>query len=152
MRGNTKHKAYNLDVFDFLKRNDEKVDFIYFDPPYNSRQYGAVLHVMETIALFDAPKVAGVNNKRSLWKRSDFSLKNKAKVSFENLFELSSQITDEIYISYSSDGLLSFCELTEIIKKYFPNTETYYSSYRRFKTRSDVKKTILKEIIVNANK
>jgi adenine-specific DNA-methyltransferase len=50
------NKVYNLDVNDLIKNTSH--DVVYLDPPYNTRQYGANYHLLETIAKYDNPKIS----------------------------------------------------------------------------------------------
>ncbi len=59
-------------------------DIVYIDPPYNSRQYSRFYHVLETLTLWDNPKVEGVALKRPEENMSDYC-RNKAPVVFEDL-------------------------------------------------------------------
>ncbi len=61
-------------------------DVVYIDPPYNSRQYSRFYHVLETLTLWDDPKLTGVALKRPEENMSDYC-KNKAVVVFEDLIK-----------------------------------------------------------------
>ena len=59
-------------------------DIVYIDPPYNSRQYSRFYHVLETLTLWDNPKMEGVALKRPEENMSDYCRSN-APVVFEDL-------------------------------------------------------------------
>lgn len=61
-----------------------KADIVYIDPPYNSRQYSRFYHVLETLTLWDNPKLTGVALKRPEENMSDYC-RNKAPVVFADL-------------------------------------------------------------------
>ena len=147
---NTFHHVYNLDVLDFLQELDGKdIDFIYLDPPYNSRQYSAVFHVLETIALWDEPKIAGTNNKRVGYKKSPFSSKREVAKAFDKLLKVCSQLTQEIFISYSTEGIISVEKIVDISKEYYNKSNVFTTDYRRFKTNSRTQRDAnLKEVII----
>lgn len=89
-------------------------DVAYLDPPYTKRQYGAYYHILETIAQEDEPIVNGVTGLRP-WKEkaSSFCYKTKASAA---LNQLVTQIkAHRILVSYSSEGHISFEELSSII-------------------------------------
>ena len=48
---NQKNEVYNEDANLLIKKI--KGDILYLDPPYNTRQYGANYHLLNTIALYD---------------------------------------------------------------------------------------------------
>ncbi len=92
-------------------------DTVYLDPPYTKRQYAAYYHLVETIALGDAPEVVGVAGIRP-WKHkaSDFCYKTRALRAFTSLIE--GLAAERVLISYSdnahvpiealSDGMVTF--------------------------------------------
>lgn len=152
IQGTTQHIVYNKNIIDLLSSDLPHLDFIYLDPPYNSRQYSSLFHVLETIALDDSPVTSGVNNKRRLYKKSNFSSKRNAEKNFENLSSLCAKRTDEVFLSYSTDGIVSFDKLKQTFLKNFKNVTLHLLPYRRFKTNKNTRKDKLKEIILHASK
>jgi adenine-specific DNA-methyltransferase len=61
-------------------------DIVYIDPPYNSRQYSRFYHVLETLTLWDKPKLSGVALKRPSENMSDYCRSN-APVVFADLIK-----------------------------------------------------------------
>lgn len=55
---NKNNKLYNIDAN--LLVTVESADIVYIDPPYNSRQYSDLYHVLENIALWQKPVLEGV--------------------------------------------------------------------------------------------
>ncbi|MHB0997939.1 MAG: DNA adenine methylase [Armatimonadota bacterium] len=105
--------------------DDVICDIAYLDPPYNQHQYGANYHLLNTIALWDKPKV---NPKISQGSERDKSAIRKDwrtdrrslycyKSSAENAFnELVSNIKAKyLLVSYSTDGIIGFDNLLEIL-------------------------------------
>jgi len=154
MKGLTTHHVYNEAATDLLESVGGNYDFVYMDPPYNTRQYASVFHVLETICLADGPVVAGRVNKRGAWPRSDFSSKRSVASAFERIVRLAGLTTDELFDFYSNEGILSAADLDTIIKSVFPKTQIFQQSYRRFKTNSRRKNapTKVKEILINGTK
>ena len=154
MKGSTSHCVHNMRADKLLESVDGSYDFIYMDPPYNTRQYASIFHVLETICLADNPIVSGRVNKRTGWARSDFSSKRTATDAFKRIVALASQRTDELFVSYSNEGILSITDLDEIIKSVFPKTQIFQQSYRRFKTNSRRQDapTKVKEILIHGSK
>lgn len=118
-----KNKAFNRDAIELSKEID--VDICYIDPPYNTRQYSANYHLLETIALYDYPKITGVTGIRDYSKRkiSSFSRKRDAYNAFNKLIKNIN--AKHIIISYSSDGILSKQEIDNVLHKHC-NKEQYY--------------------------
>jgi adenine-specific DNA-methyltransferase len=112
----------------------DQSDTVYLDPPYTKRQYAAYYHLLETIALGDAPAVSGVAGIRP-WQRkaSDFCYKTRAMRAFTSL--INGLGAERVLVSYSdnahlpievlSDGIASFGLVTPTllteIGRYRPN-------------------------------
>jgi adenine-specific DNA methylase len=58
---NKNNEIYNIDA-NILIREIE-CDILYLDPPYNSRQYSDMYHLLENLALWQKPEVKGVAKK-----------------------------------------------------------------------------------------
>lgn len=58
---NRENKIYNIDANELVK--NIKVDLVYIDTPYNSRQYGDAYHLLENIARWEKPRVEGIAKK-----------------------------------------------------------------------------------------
>ncbi len=113
MQNHSSFEVYNQDVFSIIPSSKENA-VIYLDPPYTKRQYAAYYHILETISVWDDPIVGGKTGLRE-WKEkaSPFSYKTKALNALENLL---TQLSDfPVYLSYSSQGHISFEELTEFL-------------------------------------
>jgi adenine-specific DNA-methyltransferase len=145
-------KVYQSDVITFLSNFNKSVDFIYMDPPYNHRQYSDNFHIIETISLYDNPITKGKIRSRINGKKSNFCYKTKALSEFDKTFELSSKISDNFYLSYSTDSIISIDELKLSLLNYYKNVEVHEIEYRQFKTNSNTKKINLKEVILYAKK
>ena len=84
-----------LDANEFaIKNKDKKFDLVYLDPPYNQHQYGSNYHLLNTIALWDKPKINKniyINGKKTdkggirkdwIKTKSDYCYKKTAKKFF----------------------------------------------------------------------
>ena len=99
---NNKHLVYNTDSNELIKKIEG--DILYLDPPYNTRQYGANYHLLNTIAKYDnfVPKgKTGLPN----YIKSDYCSKNKVKQAFEVLIKKAQ--FKYIFLSYNNEGLMS---------------------------------------------
>ena len=146
----------NKEVLAVLASDDlyaNKVSCIYIDPPYNGRQYLPNYHVLETAAKYDFPEVRGVTGQRSYEnQKSDFCLKTKVASAFEKLIQ-NAQFK-HIVLSYSTDGLMSLDEIENTMKKYGKPESfmIYWIPYRRYKSRAQGDKEVLKEMLVYVEK
>src|SRR5574344_157645 len=58
---NAQNRCFNQDINSIAKQIE--ADLVYLDPPYNSRQYCDAYHLLENVARWEKPKVAGVAKK-----------------------------------------------------------------------------------------
>lgn len=143
--------SYNEDANELIKKISGEV--LYVDPPYNGRQYLGNYHVLETIAKYDYPILKGkTGTRQDMSKISDFCKKSKVAKSFEDL--LGNANFDYIFISYSTEGLLSEDELVAIAEKYSDPTKlkVYKFPYRRYSRIKDNNKPKVHEIVVSVAK
>jgi len=140
------HKAYNKDVLDMAE--DINVDIAYLDPPYNNRQYITNYHLLETIAKYDAPKINGITGIREYSdnEKSAFCNKRDAKKYF--LVLLKKLQTQNIIISYNSDGIISKEEMLELLEKSGYNENKIYEfTFKKFKSNDITDNKKIKEYI-----
>jgi len=140
--------VYNKDSNEIMRKI--KGDVLYIDPPYTVTDYNSAYHLLESIARYDYPNVSGItgrreyNNEKSKYTRKDQALRN-----FEDLFR-QAQFT-HILISYSTQGLVSIDELTELAKKFAVENrvDIFEFPYREYKNiRASKKGENLKEVII----
>lgn len=126
-------QCFNGDYKDVLNC---KVDLLYADPPYNSREYLPNYHILETIARYDNPAIKGVTGIRPYQEqKSGFCKKNQVKDAFETLIRDAQ--AKYILISYNNEGLLSTEELKELCEKYAVagSFKLVEIDYRRYKSK-----------------
>jgi adenine-specific DNA-methyltransferase len=124
-------RAFKRDANELIE--EIECDVLYLDPPYNHRQYGANYHVLETIAAYDDPTLAGVTGMRD-YPRSRYCQTKTASEALEHL--VARARTKHILMSYNDEGVLSLDEIRRILglrgePKTFPKT------YSRFKADSN---------------
>lgn len=96
-----------------LANGTHAVDLAYLDPPYNQHPYGANYHVLNTVALGDAPRVGrtiGSGDKSAIrtdWRTDRRSAYNYRGRALSALVQLLSTIRARyILLSYSTDGII----------------------------------------------
>lgn len=155
-QGKTTHKVFNKEALDFLKTTDHFYDLVYLDPPYNTRQYSSVFHVLETISTYDNPEVSGKVKKSIQLKKksSDLSSKVRCLQHFQDIIEECSKKTNDIFISYSNEGILDIQQIETILYSFFKNVSIREYEYRKFKTNSRKPNNTnkVKEYIINGKK
>lgn len=97
---NIKNEIYNMDSNELVKK--VKADIAYIDPPYNSRQYGDVYHLLENVAEWKKPKVYGVAKKMDRSNIKSNYCTNKASNAFKDLIEHCN--CKYIIVSYNNMG------------------------------------------------
>ncbi|HTP57423.1 MAG TPA: DNA adenine methylase, partial [Spirochaetia bacterium] len=91
-------------------------DIAYFDPPYNGRQYCDNYHVLENLACWKKPALHGKTRKFDrTGMKSAFSMQG-ADGALEKLIRETT--AREIFLSYSSEGLLSREEIHRILARH----------------------------------
>ena len=111
---------------------DIDCDILYLDPPYNSRQYPAYYHMLETIARYDNPAVpdtvAGTRDYKA--QKSAWCVKSKVRNVFDEL--LSKADCEYVFLSYNNEGLMSLDDVKDIMSKY-GTYEVKTQEYHRFR-------------------
>lgn len=146
INNNNINKCYNMDANELI--NHIEGDILYLDPPYNSRQYVPNYHLLETLSLYDNPKIKGVTGLRDYSnKKSAYCSKKTVKESFEELIEKAK--FKHIIVSYSNEGLMTIEEIESILKKYsVENTYKLYKiPYRKYKSKHEQEHKCLYELI-----
>ena len=110
---NNEHLVFNEDSNQLIKKIEG--DILYLDPPYNSRQYGANYHILNTIALYDNFTPKGKTGLRN-YKKSLYCSKSTVKLVFEDLIKNAN--FKYIFLSYNNEGLMSIEDIREIMSKY----------------------------------
>lgn len=128
----TDHEVYQEDANKLAKKID--CDILYLDPPYTWRHYGAYYHILETIARWDKPKIEGKSGLRP-WKdtKSRYCYGNEALSALIELVEVAR--TNHIFISYSSEGLISHEEMQKNLSS-LGKLKIEEFSYQRYKSNN----------------
>jgi adenine-specific DNA-methyltransferase len=101
-------------------------DIAYLDPPYNQHQYGANYHLLNTVALWDKPPIspkfearqkgngkAAIRQDWATHRRSRYCYRGSAANAFRELVDGTK--ARFILVSYSTDGIIAFDDLLEIL-------------------------------------
>lgn len=128
-----------------------KGDILYLDPPYNSREYGANYHILNTIAKYDDFIPRGKTGLRE-YQKSQFCNKNQVSNALEYIIKNAK--FKWIFLSYNDEGLLDLKEIENIFKKYgqYSIKQKFYQRFKADKTRTQKQdKTIEYLHILNKN-
>ncbi len=108
---NQKHHVYCDDANTLIK--SVQGDILYLDPPYSLRQYGANYHLLNTIAHYTPFEPKGKTGLPEYYS-SPYSRQKDAAYALENL--LSHANFKHIFLSYSSEGIISNDAITQIME------------------------------------
>lgn len=101
---NKANEIYNTDsniLFD--TEIEHSVDIVYADPPYNSRQYSSLYHLVENLARWEKPEVEGKASKMK--NRKEKNSKYCSKNAIDTFDELLSNVKAKYFIlSYFNMG------------------------------------------------
>ncbi len=125
------HQVYNMDANELIKEIEG--DILYLDPPYNSRQYGANYHLLNTIAEYKPFDPKGKTGLRE-YSRSKYCSTNTVKEEFESLIKNAN--FKYIFLSYNNEGLMSVEDVRNIMSKY-GHYDLAQTDYQRFKADSN---------------
>lgn len=121
------HEVFNKDANELIK--EISGDILYLDPPYNSRQYGANYHMLNTIAEYKPFVPQGKTGLRK-YSRSKYCSASTVKDEFEKLIK-NAQFK-YIFLSYNNEGLMSCDDVKKIMSKY-GHYDLAQTDYQRFK-------------------
>ena len=113
------NRSYNLNILDLLP-NQSNIDLVYFDPPYcdSHADYQSFYHLLETYTVYwkDKQFINGIKRYEPQ-RYSGFDKKKTVIQSFEQLFEMSSEIPYWL-ISYNDRSYPSVEELALMVRKH----------------------------------
>ena len=142
-----KNRAFRADANEIV--NKYKVDILYLDPPYNSRQFASNYFLLELIAegwFKKIPEIYGQAGMRPYEKqKSDYSISRKAS---DALLDLVMKAKAKyILLSYNDEGIISIPELKKILGTRGEVIE-YTKEHKRYRAiNQDGSKIITKEYL-----
>lgn len=124
---NQTNQVYNQDSNQLIKSITG--DILYLDPPYNSRQYGANYHLLNTIANYQKFIPKGITGLPD-YKKSAYCKKDQVLKSFDDLIKQAQ--FKFIFLSYNNEGLMPEKSIENLMKTY-GHYQLEKQSYQRFK-------------------
>lgn len=124
---NNEHLVYRDDANKLINRICG--DILYLDPPYNSRQYGANYHILNTIAEYKPFVPKGRTGLRE-YNKSMFCGKKTASSALESIIREAR--FKYIILSYNNEGIMSIGEIEKIMQRY-GYYQAFSQDYQRFR-------------------
>ena len=120
---------------------------MYIDPPYvANRGYHDNYHLLETISRYDYPKIKGKTGLRDeITTKSKFCSKRDALGEFKMI--LGKIRSKYIFISYSSESVVSKETMIEILKENWTDVRCYEKNYQRFKSNKNSNEMQSKNVV-----
>lgn len=144
------NKSFCMNISDVIDKISG--DILYLDPPYNGRQYPPYYHILETAVLYDRPAIYGITGRRPYQELlSPFCMKDKALPAMLDIVQRAK--FSNIYISYSTDGIMDYKKLCYALSN-VGDVDCFFKPYRRYKSNSGGNDTTsrVKEIIIYVKK
>jgi adenine-specific DNA methylase len=140
-----KNIAFHQDANNLVSKH--KVDVLYLDPPYNSRQFASNYFLLELIAegwFKKKPEIYGNAGMRPYeHQKSDYSISRKAEEALRDL--IGKAKAKYILLSYNDEGIIPLGVIKEILKSRGEVIE-YKKDHKRYRAiNQDGSKTITKE-------
>jgi adenine-specific DNA-methyltransferase len=133
IESNLEHEVHKEDSNKII--SDFRGDILYIDPPYNTRQYAANFHILETLACWDNPKVYGKTGLRYYEdQKSAYSQRTKCENVFADLIKKAK--VNYILMSYNNEGIIPHEFILETLGRK-GKAMVYTKTYRRFRTERD---------------
>jgi len=129
-------KTYQADFVELVKSDEYKKinkDVIYIDPPYNERQYAPNYHLYEALVRYDLTPVAGVTGLGE-WSDKKSGFCNKTTFFKHLLTIIENADCPLIFLSYSSDGLVSRDQIEDFILQQSIPLSVHSHTQKRYKS------------------
>jgi adenine-specific DNA-methyltransferase len=125
------NKAFCLDAADCISTvKDEGVRLVYLDPPYSAAQYSRFYHLLETMVLYDSPRLSFKGLYRQNRYHSPFCYRSRVAGAFKQLVLLSRRVLNaNLVISYSDRGLLPLDELVALCRDEYNEVDVLFHSH-----------------------
>ncbi len=133
IESNLEHEVHKEDSNKIIEKVEG--DILYIDPPYNTRQYAANFHLLETLSCWDTPLVYGKTGLRPYEEqKSAYSQRTKCQNAFSDLINKAK--AKYILMSYNNEGIIPRKFILDTLNKK-GDVRVYTKDYRRFRTERD---------------
>lgn len=148
-------RASSLDYVDCIATLPPHT-IIYADPPYSAVHYSRFYHTLETLVLYDNPKLDYRGRYRGDRFQSPFDQKRNVAHAFEALFNAVKKQSCHLLLSYSDNAMLSEDQIDEIATRCLGEEYEKDRSYRDYQHmtmgRNDVGSMQVQELLLSYTK
>ncbi len=145
-------RTSSLDYVDCIVTLPERT-IIYADPPYSAVHYSRFYHALETLVLYDNPRLQYRGRYRENRFQSPFDQKRNVFRAFESLFSAVRERSCHLLLSYSDNALLSEEQIDEIASRCLGNEYQKVRSSRDYlhmtMGRNDVGSMAVHELLLS---
>lgn len=145
-------RASSLDYVDCIATLPPRT-IIYADPPYSAVHYSRFYHTLETLVLYDNPKLDYRGRYRGDRFQSPFDQKRNVVHAFEALFAAVRQQSCHLLLSYSDNAMLSEDQIDEIATRCLGDEYERERSYRDYQHmtmgRNDIGSMPVQELLLS---
>lgn len=117
---NFKAVCFNSDANQMVEGlEDDSVDIIYVDSPYNQHPYGSNYFMINLIATNKEPeKISSVSGIPMKWNKSEYNYKKRAAVSMKHLIDTGLKKAKYMIVSYNNEGIITDDEFNDMFSSY----------------------------------
>lgn len=136
-----------LDAIEKINKTNKEKNIIYLDPPYSTRSYERNYHILNFVINLNFNPIEDIklNSKtgqQRIYPKNPFRSKKETFFIFEDMIEKSLEKANNIYISYSTDGIVKQENIDNIFLKLqekYPNLYlyTHMKDYKRYKSSNN---------------
>jgi len=118
------NKSYNsesLQLLDSLIEKRKEIAVVYADPPYTQDHYSRYYHLLDTLVLYDYPRVTAKARYRPDRLASAFGLRSRVANALDRLVRSSYELGSDIILSYPVGGLASKVgiDIVDVVKRHY---------------------------------
>jgi adenine-specific DNA-methyltransferase len=139
------------DVLSAINDIKTPVDFIYMDPPYNTRRYETNYHILEYISnpefnieQIKKDSISAVPNSKI---QNPFGGKQTTKQIFNEMIFEATKKCGTLFISYNNQGIMKHEDIVQICDKYNLKLETIKKDYKKYKSHNITVQGDVEEIL-----
>lgn len=133
-------EKHNLDVLDCLNQLEQGYDIIYMDPPYNTRDYYTLYHILNYVIDLDFDiKMIKENSKTAVPAERKENIFSSARTykTMREIINIASLKSNKIFISYNNESCLSKEQFISIFEEFNLHYIFHTKEHQKYISRTD---------------